>query len=246
MSSLLAPAPTPIRHKQRVRDSYTELAATFEAWQPSNDFRTTFHHTVIAEIRRRTAGPSPLNILEVGCGHGTWAAEIFEHVSGTDLNYLGIDFTECRIHEARRRMAVHQGARFEIADCESFTPPHPFDLILAVEVISHVPFDRYHAWLTRWHDWLAPGGTVIIIDKERYSRHNLRLKWDSLKKRFLPRALRSRSYYFADGFEDYVRTLDYPSFGRLTRTARAAGLSPRPLFRLNLFRALTADRPASR
>ena len=246
MNAISATASTPVRHKERVQGSYTRLAASFEAWTPSADFRTTFHQSVLAEIDRRLEQRPSLRILEVGCGHGTWAREIFEHNSDRAIDYLGIDFTECRVIEARRRMAAHQDARFEIADCESFRPPHVFDLILAVEVISHVPFDRYRDWLARWHNWLTPGGSLIIIDKERYSRHNLRLKWDSIKRRVLPRALCGRSYYFTDEFGDYVRTLDYPSFGRLNRIARRVGLSPRPLFRLNLFRALTADRPASR
>jgi len=124
-------------------------------------------------------------------------------------------------------MAEVSSASFACADCENLEPDGRFDLILAVEVISHVPFDRYSDWFARWREWLAEGGSAIVIDKDRYSRHNLRLKWDSLKRRVLPGFLKGRRYYFDDDFADLVGTLNYPSFARMSRISRRVGFAPR-------------------
>ncbi len=237
---------TPSNHKASVRRSYARHVETFEKWTPSTAFRETFHRAVLDEITRRLSATSALRMLEVGCGHGTWAEEICQTIAdaGRKIEYVGIDFTEARIEAARRRMASNRAASFLCMDCECYEPDRPFDLILAVEVVSHVPFDRYPDWFARWQGWLCDLGSLVIIDKDRYSQHNLRLKWDSFKRRFLPGFLSGRRYYFAEDFADLVSTLNYPSFGRMSRIARSAGLMPRPIIEHGMFRALIADRPA--
>jgi SAM-dependent methyltransferase len=235
---------TPSDHKAGVQQTYTRHVDAFEHWTPTAPFQETFRHVVLNEIRQRLDAAPSLRILEVGSGHGTWAEAIFKEFpdKGGCIQYTGIDFTAARVDAARRRLQDHPSASFLCADCELFTPPQPFDLILVVEVISHVPFARYPDWFARWRGWLAPGGSVVIIDKDRYSRHNLRLKWDSFKRRLLPSIMVGRRYYFSDDFADLVETLDYPSFARMSRIARRTGLTPRPIFEHGMFRALTADR----
>jgi ubiquinone/menaquinone biosynthesis C-methylase UbiE len=237
---------TPTDHKMSVQRSYARLVDTFENWTPSVPFRETFHRSVLDEITRRLATAKSVRILEVGCGHGTWAKEIYNTIPDADhkIEYVGIDFTAPRIEAAQRLLSAHRAASFIATDCECFEPDAPFDMILAVEVISHVPFARYPDWFARLQTWLTPGGSVVVIDKDRYSKHNLRLKWDSLKRRFLPSFLAGRSYYFTEDFADLVSTLDYPSFSRMSRIARKSGLTPRPIFEHGMFRALTADRRA--
>lgn len=237
---------TPPQHKESVQRSYARHVETFEKWTPSAPFRETFRRAVLDEITSRLSAASSLRMLEVGCGHGTWAEEIYNSVAdaGRKIKYVGIDFTEARIGAARRRMASNRSASFLCTDCECYEPDLPFDLILAVEVVSHVPFDRYPDWFGRWHGWLRDHGSLVIIDKDRYSKHNLRLKWDSFKRRFLPKFLAGRRYYFTEDFDDLVSTLNYPSFRRMCRVARRAGLVPRPIFEHGMFRALTAVRPA--
>jgi ubiquinone/menaquinone biosynthesis C-methylase UbiE len=237
---------TPAHHKISVQRSYERHVETFEEWTPSAAFQETFRLSVIAEIARRLSTAKSVRILEVGCGHGTWARQIYNAFPGDErrIEYVGIDFTEARIEAAKRRMNATPSATFLCMDCECFKPNQSFDLILAVEVISHVPFDRYPDWFARWRSWLADGGSAVVIDKDRFSKHNLRLKWDSLKRKLLPTFLAGRSYYFTEEFADLVSTLNYPSFARLSRVATKSGLSPRPILEHGMFRALTADRQA--
>jgi 2-polyprenyl-3-methyl-5-hydroxy-6-metoxy-1,4-benzoquinol methylase len=236
---------TAATHSQRVREAYIALYEEFGRWTPSEAFRDTFRASVVEELRRRLEAKPRVSVLEVGCGHGTWALEICDQLPrvGEKVEYLGIDFTEPRIELARQRLAGHPWARFMPADCERFQPERPFDLILGIEVISHVERHKYRDWLSRWFGWLAPGGSVIIIDKDRFTKHAMRLSWDVFKRRWLPRSLTARPYYFPEHFGDYAETIYYPSFASLRRMATRIGYAARPLFEHRFFRALFLDKP---
>jgi len=229
----------------RVRDAYIALHEDFSVWTPSAAFRGTFHATALEEARRRLQSQDKLRVLEVGCGHGTWAEELYNHLDQADdrVDYLGIDFTEPRIDLGRHRFASHPSARFLVADAETFEPSTPFDMILVVEVISHVAPSRYRRWLKNWFAWLAPGGCAVVIDKDRYSRHALRLSWETLKRRWLPSAHTRAPYYFPPHYGDYVTTLTYPSFWRLRRLGCRVGFcSPREASE-GFFRGLILRKP---
>ena len=235
-------APT---HAGRVREAYIALHEEFSRWTPSDAFRHTFRASVVEELQRRSNSQGRISVLEVGCGHGTWALEMYEQVPRADerIEYLGIDFTEPRIELGRVRMAEHTSASFLVADCEQFQPRQRFDVILGIEVISHVERRKYRQWLERWFSWLAPGGTVIIIDKDRFTKHALRLSWDVFKRRWLPRSVTARPYYFPEHFGDYAETIYYPSFASLRRMAIRMGYTARPLVEHRFFRAMFLDRP---
>ena len=229
----------------RVRDAYEALHDDFASWTPSASFAAAFERGVIAEIRRRLAArhDRPMRILEVGCGHGVWAGRIRDAFAGADdrLEYTGIDLSIRRVTLARERLADWRTANFTVADGEAFVPVAPVDLLLAIEIISHVPAARQGAWLDRWRDWLAPGGCAVIIDKDKYSRHALKVWWDRTRRHWLPIGLRGKPYFPAH-FTPLMDTLRYPSFRRLARLARRAGLPARPVQTEGAFHILTMDR----
>jgi 2-polyprenyl-3-methyl-5-hydroxy-6-metoxy-1,4-benzoquinol methylase len=231
-------------HSGRVREAYVALFDEFRKWTPSQKFRDAFHAGVVAEIRRRLATQSKIDILEVGCGHGTWAQEIYRSIDDADarVSYLGIDFTEPRIALARELLAGHAEARFQVADVEHFQPKQPFDLLLCIEVISHVPRNRQRTWLARWHPWLKPDSTAIILDKDRFSRVGLAVAWDAFKHKWLPRRLVSRTHYFPARYGDFVETMVYPSFRKLHRQACQSGFAARPIVQRSEFSVLLMDK----
>lgn len=242
LSSDVGPAST--SYGRRVRYAYEALRADFERWTPSAAFTRAFDNTALAEIARRLEiGPS-VDVLEVGCGHGSWAERLYDRIESADdrVRYTGIDFCESRVAFGRDRLARHPSIRLVTADAETYEPPMPIDVLLAVEVISHVPSDRHAAWLARWCRWLRPGGSFVVIDKDRFSRHSLRVRLDYFRRR-LPKRLRGVRYYFPDHFDDLLGTLHYPSFRRLACLARRQGFSTRPVFRCEVFRALIGDLP---
>lgn len=229
---------------RRIRDAYVALADDFRDWTPSATFRETFDRTVLSEIRTRLRTTDSLHVLEVGCGDATWAVEIFRAIPEADrrVAYTGFDVTETRIEHGRSRLAGHPRAELLIADGDTFTPPKPVDFVIAVEVFCHLTDRQATRWIGRWHDWLTPGGAFIVIDKDRWTRHAWRLRWDRFKQRCLPRSLRGRPYYFPEHFTGLAAHMCYPSFRHLRRAARSAGFAPRPLVHHGLFRALLADR----
>lgn len=231
---------------KRVRDAYEALHEDFAAWTPSASFVAAFERGVIAEIRRRLAAghDRPIRILEVGCGHGVWAGRIRDAFAGAGnpLEYTGVDLSARRVTLARARLADWRTATFAVADGEAFTPAAPVDLLLAIEVISHVPAARQGAWLERWRGWLSPGGCAVIIDKDKYSRHALKVWWDRTRRHWLPTGLRGKPYFPAH-FTPLMDTLRYPSFRRLARLAGRARLAARPVLIEGAFHILTVDRP---
>jgi len=232
---------------ERVRAVFEAFHEDFAAWSPSATFVAAFDRGVIAELRRRLAESSgrPVRVLEVGCGHGVWAGRIRETMgtAADRIDYVGFDLSARRVELARQQYAEWRTARFVEGDAEAFAPEGPVDLILTVEVLSHVPAARHADWLGRWRGWLAPGGSAIVIDKDRYSRHAVKVWWDRAKRHWLPSGLRGK-YYFPAHFTPLLDTLHYPSFRRLARLARRAGLPARPVLTEGAFHILTMDRPS--
>lgn len=234
---------TPDPGLEKLRRAYAELWRDFEEWTPSDTFRRVFARVVVAEVRRRLAGGGRVRIIEAGCGHGTWAEELFQALSadGDRIDYLGLDFVEPRIRLARQRLGRVENASFELADAAVFDPDGPVDIVLAIEVLCHLTPRQHAQWMRRWQNWLRPGGCFIVIDKDGRSRHALRFRWDRLKRRCLPARLRGRLYYFPERFGQLVDTLRYPNFDRLRAQAARCGYRVRPIHADGIFRALTAD-----
>jgi ubiquinone/menaquinone biosynthesis C-methylase UbiE len=228
----------------RVQQVYQDLFDDFAKWSPSPAFKSVFQHSVIGEINRRLQTDDSLRILEAGCGHGTWAQEIFDSIPNADtrIDYQGMDFVAQRIELARQRMIDHPGACFSVANADEWQPDTQYDLIISVEVVSHISPTHCRKWIEQWRGWLNPGGSIIIIDKDRNTSHARKLRWDRLKRRFLPRVLRGRPYYFPEHFNSYVQTLDYPSFQRISRDADQLGYHCRPVICEGPFRGFIADR----
>jgi SAM-dependent methyltransferase len=228
---------------QDVRRAYIALHDDFSAWSPSEAFRHVFCEAVVADVRDRLAVRDRVRVLEIGCGHGTWAGELIAALGpdASRVDYTGIDFTEPRIELGRRRLAKHPNVRLQVADANTFEPADPADVIMAIEVVSHVGADTHAAWLARWHRFLRPGGCAVIIDKDRISRHGLRFLLDRVLRRIRPSG---RTYYFPQKYDALVRTLRYPSFAALRRIATAAGFTARPLLKHGMFRGLTLVRTA--
>jgi ubiquinone/menaquinone biosynthesis C-methylase UbiE len=231
------------RRATRVQRVYEELFDDFAKWTPSAAFKAVFQQSVIAEINRRLQSQDSLRIVEAGCGHGTWAQEIYESVSDADtrIAYQGIDFVASRIALARERMVTHPRATFAVANADVWQPPERVDLVISVEVVSHVSPAHCREWMRTWREWLLPGGTIIIIDKDKDTQHARKLHMERLKRRFLPRLLRGRPYYFPEHFDTYVQTLKYPSFRRISEDAAQLDYHGRPLICEGAFRGFVAD-----
>lgn len=113
-----------------------------------------------------TAGSS---LLEIGSGNGHIAKALAER---TQAKVLGIDVSgECVAYAEERN--AHPLVEYRRASIENLAVERSFDLVTMYEVLEHV--DDPPATLRRIHDWLVPGGRLILSTPNRSSL-NRRLK----------------------------------------------------------------------
>ena len=103
-------------------------------------------------------------ILEVGCGEGQLTEELARAFPRANL--VGIDITPRvgRLYRGDRRRAtfLHQAiAEFAAGHrCE-------FDLVIAADVLHHMPWEQHDTFLGEAASLVAPGGSLVVKDWER-------------------------------------------------------------------------------
>ncbi len=110
-----------------------------------------------------------LRLLDAGCGNGRLAERLDRE--GMVLDYTGFDATPDLIAVARSRKPALRtvNAEFRMADlsepgwADSLRDRGPFDLILALAVLHHLPgFELRSRVLSDMRSLLAPGGRIIL------------------------------------------------------------------------------------
>ena len=116
--------------------------------------------SVILDGLRLQAG---MKVLDVGCGLGTDAFELFALVGPGGL-VTGVDFSESLINEAARRGADRGlPVRFEVGDAQALRfPDNSFDAVRTERMLMHVP-DPSKA-LAEMARVLKPGGRMVVHD----------------------------------------------------------------------------------
>lgn len=94
-------------------------------------------------------------VLEIGCGNGRDAQEIFTYAN----NYTGIDVSEKLIELAQKKVPR---AKFEVADIELYSFPKKYDVVFAFASLIHVSKDSFKEILIKIFDALNPGGIARI------------------------------------------------------------------------------------
>ncbi|MCP3983767.1 MAG: class I SAM-dependent methyltransferase [bacterium] len=114
---------------------------------------------VLQELPRR-----PDSVLDVGCGHGRFAAQL--HALGMDPDYLGVDGSAALLELAAARSDLPARCRFlevDILEAPRAIPEGPFDLIALFGVLHHVPGEaRRQTLLRSLGERVAPGGTLAL------------------------------------------------------------------------------------
>jgi SAM-dependent methyltransferase len=112
---------------------------------------------LLSEVARRRGPPADLRILDLGCGRGwlTYLADVYGQC-------LGIDPIGPVVVAARERFPRQ---RFEVgtaADLLAKGQAGLYDVVLASEVIEHVPVPERRRFVSDIHDLLVPGGWAIV------------------------------------------------------------------------------------
>lgn len=126
--------------------------------------RSLYQGQVLAWLRRRAPQALPGNnrqALEIGCGYGYASELLAEH----GYRVLGTDISPHAIERARQELKV-PGVEFAVWDAGTEQIEGQFDLIMALEVIEHLP-DPDSA-LRSWAGLLRPGGVLVCTTPNRY------------------------------------------------------------------------------
>jgi 2-polyprenyl-6-hydroxyphenyl methylase/3-demethylubiquinone-9 3-methyltransferase len=134
--------------------------------QPAAEaYRAMFVNLDDLARRVRAAAPAATRILEIGCGDGSVADRITH--THPHARYLGIDVSPA---PGRRYTGPPDRAAFAIQTSGELraTGPAPFDLVLVVDVLHHIPDDRDRAaLLADAAAMLAAGGTLLVKEWAR-------------------------------------------------------------------------------
>ena len=113
-------------------------------------------------------GPLPgLRVLDVGCGAGLaseWLAARGAMVTGLDA--AGAALEAARAHAALSGVSVD----YREGRPEDFFPDVPFDAVIALEVIEHVPVAERATFCAALARLVRPGGHVILSTLNRTPR----------------------------------------------------------------------------
>jgi tRNA (uracil-5-)-methyltransferase TRM9 len=109
--------------------------------------------------------PPTANFLDLGCGNGELACHLQRR--GHQGAYVGLDFSQELLTEARRKVSVEWRAVFLQADLSrpgwaEGLPQAPFDFILAFAVLHHLPGNETRQQVLRTaHSLLTAQGRLI-------------------------------------------------------------------------------------
>ena len=106
-------------------------------------------------------------ILDVGCGYGFVANYL--HLDSPQRRVLGHDVDEARIQVARRTLGSRRHIDFLAGDVRVL-PAEPFDGIVVVDVLHHVPYAEQAPMLRDLYGRLKPGGVLVVRETDKRFR----------------------------------------------------------------------------
>lgn len=146
---------------------------TFEAWAGSYDhsllnhflFRPSYYTFLRALAKWQTDNDRPFDILDVGCGTGTFAGMISDSNLST-RHIVGLDYAMEMCQQASRKAITREPAcRIELVNGDSEHLPfgdQTFDLITCANSFHHYPHQQ--AVVCEMRRLIRPGGQLMIID----------------------------------------------------------------------------------
>jgi len=106
----------------------------------------------VKHVIERVQSINPSSVLEVGCGDGRVIGMIPSHI-----RRVGVDLAERAIRFAK---AFHDEIDFHATDASALS--ETFDVVLAVEVLEHIPDKKVSSFFRTLSERTRPGGTVVV------------------------------------------------------------------------------------
>jgi len=103
-------------------------------------------------------------VLEVGCGSGIGALFLSQH----SFQVTGIDSDNREVQEAKR-INLRENVSFVETDFFNYPAKNAFDVVVALDLIEHIPVRRSSVFIQRSTKHLRQNGMLIIGTPSRYS-----------------------------------------------------------------------------
>lgn len=126
---------------------------------PPESLFAVMHEAYVARVVEIVKKSGAKSVLEVGCGDGWNCGKLVE----AGLDTVGIDWSKNGIEHAKRmvpRARFYQGDARDDEFQREF--PEPFDAVIFVEVIEHIPPADCVGALRNIAECLRPGGTLVL------------------------------------------------------------------------------------
>ena len=145
--------------KDFVKSYWSERAATFDE-APNHHWQTEQQHRAWLELLGDIAGPTPIDVLDLGSGTGFLSlqlAELGHRVIGTDIA------PQMVMNAEKKRDAQESTATFRLGDIEQLPDAdNSADLIVGRHIIWTLP-NPFEA-LADWFRILRPGGQLALFE----------------------------------------------------------------------------------
>lgn len=138
----------------QIRTFYDRFGAKLDtqAFYEEPATRTLADHLELAACR---------SMLEIGCGTGRFAADLFRTRLAPDTRYLGVDVSGTMVRLARQRLAPF-GERADVREADGTQDlacaERAFDRLICTYVLDLLPDEKICALLKNARRVLAPGG----------------------------------------------------------------------------------------
>lgn len=119
------------------------------------------------------------NILDLGIGTGTTAADFLERYPAVKLT--GVDASSKMIEHSRHKLEQFK-SRAELVQCnfKDFQPTGQFDLVYSILAVHHVPDEDKETLFRRIRAILKSGSAFIIIDLVNGASDELTKRYQTL------------------------------------------------------------------
>ena len=132
----------------------TQISTYFESREPKA------HHLELIRLIGNNIPDFNGNLLDIGCAAGDFLQLVAENFPQAKISGFDISKELIEIAEGKERLGK---ARLFTADLASFSSTKKYDVICASGVMSI--YENFEEPLTRWSDWLKPGGKLFIFGR---------------------------------------------------------------------------------
>lgn len=138
------------------------LPSEYAEWITNNQLRLLIRlarYKFVARMIKKTD-----RLLEIGSGSGLGSIFLSQHCA----HVTGLDVKTTEVKEARS-ICRRENVEFRVGDLFELKPSQPYDVVVALDVIEHMPIEQGHRFVAAMAERLTPAGMAVIGTPSIYS-----------------------------------------------------------------------------